>query len=106
VPQSQPDLAGNVLVDCCLLAHEYGHRLSDSAGHRNAAYLAALDMFDKGRGTDGMTPEEKAIIYAEEERAWTLGRDVLVTLGLEDLGAFDARRDDGLAEYRARLALK
>jgi hypothetical protein len=106
VPQSQPDLVGNVLGDCCLLAHEYGHRLSDKAGNRNAAYLAALEQFDQGRGAPQMTPEEKAIIYGEEERAWALGRAVLVDLGFEDLGAFDTRRDEGLAEYRKRLALE
>ena len=91
---TEPDLATQPERDACLLAHEYGHFLSDRDGSRTQA------LYDK-LGTGAMLDRaEQGAILAEEERAWDLGRKTVIDLGCDDLAVFDECRDRLLKTYR------
>jgi len=105
-PQWTPDLKTRPLLDACDLAHEHGHFLSDKNRERTPEYEAALEvlrLYHEQRERMP-TPEERALIYAEEERAWAYARKTLVGLGVDEWEAFDARKAEALASYRAPLA--
>ena len=49
------------------------------------------------------TPDDRQRILAEEQLAWSLGRELLSTLGFTDLAVVDARAQHGLHYYRCRF---
>jgi hypothetical protein len=102
-PQWEPDLVTRPLEDACILAHEFGHLLSDEREERSAAYEAGLAVCYAYGGSGGRppTPEERALVVAEEERAWAYGQETLADLGVTDWAEFDAMRDKRLEEYRS-----
>lgn len=100
-PPASPDLSTQPLEDACTLAHEYGHFLSDRAGNRTAAYVAALDAFH-GAGR-ALSQQEQAEILAEEVRAWEYGREALAALGCTDWDGFEECRWRWLSSYSKRF---
>ncbi len=50
-----------------------------------------------------LTDEQRRLILVEEERAWTLGRELLVEFGYDGLEAYDTRAVDGVYGYRVKL---
>jgi hypothetical protein len=94
------------LEDACILAHEFGHLLSDERGERSEAYAAAVAVFwahGQQRGPCP-TPEERNLVVAEEKRAWANGRETLARLGVDEWVEFDAMRDEKLAGYETCFA--
>lgn len=92
--------------DLILLAHEFGHFLSDKAGHHTAEYVTAralLNERERGKTHESLSRTQAQLVLDEEERAWTLGRNVLRGHGFEDLTQFDSARERGLETYRAEL---
>jgi hypothetical protein len=87
--------------ECVTIMHEYGHFLSDQAGFRDDAYEEALRKFNSGLP---LVDADQALVIAEEERAWVLGRGALLELERQDLlPAYDERRIDTRNAYAARL---
>ena len=52
-----------------------------------------------------LTGAELRLIVAEEERAWTIGREILESVGFEDFDYYEDRRRKGLHFHRYRLGL-
>jgi hypothetical protein len=104
--QNVPDVVTQPMEDACILAHEYGHFLSERDGSRTPAYEAALDAFHAAQDEGGraLSTNEQALVLDEETRAWDLGRQVLAELGVDEWRAFDERRERALASYRAEFA--
>lgn len=50
-----------------------------------------------------LTERQRELILAEEERAWTLGRELLVEFGYDGLAAYDTRATFALGGYRDQL---
>lgn len=97
-PSAQdPDLLTQPVQDACILAHEFGHFLSDPTDRLHPVY-------ERARAGQPLTPEEKGHIVAEEEKAWNLGRAALADLGCNEWGEFERLRDRGLRTYREGLA--
>ena len=96
------------LPDACVLAHEFGHFRSLQAGQQSARYHEIIDRPDPGR-EDGemgaeLSEEDKALVIAEEERAWDYGREELAALGFDHWEVFEQERRRGLEEYGRRLS--
>jgi hypothetical protein len=86
-------------IETCLVAHEFGHfRSWQRQNEEQRAYLAKIVHADHSP----TTADEDAIL-AEEELAWELGRDELVSQGFEAWGVFDACRRRALGVYRQRF---
>jgi hypothetical protein len=96
--QEEPDLATQPLLDACLLAHEYGHFLSDREGERTKTFYEAIST---GRA---LPPEAQEAVLVEEARAWELGRQALTYLGCTEWSDFDGYRDHFIETYREGLA--
>ena len=98
----EPDRAGRMVLDSCLLAHEYGHFLSHEAG-RPTEYQRASDLLASDQR---MTPLQRDLVLAEEECAWTFGRDALAAAGFVRWAQFDRQRGKALRIYESRLHAK
>lgn len=86
------------------LAHEYGHAVSAQRGCRSAELVAALAVEYVDWATK-LTDDQRALIFADEERAWDFGWEALAGLGYRDRDSYDKRRAVSLADFRVRLPL-
>jgi len=93
-PDSEPEMS-QPEKDACLLAHEYGHYLSDKKG-RPEAYLSANDSLIADRP---MTPQDMALVLHEERLAWSYARSELAKLGVTEWAYFNEKETDGLNAY-------
>ncbi len=96
-PQDRPDLITQPDTDASVLAHEFGHFLSDPTDKLHDAYARAC-------AGQSATPEEKRAILAEEEAAWRCGRAVLADLGCDEWERFETMRGKCLATYCSGLS--
>ena len=96
-PDDKPDLVTQPMPDACILAHEFGHFCSDPTDRLHPLY-------DRARKGGPLTIEEKRQIMTEEETAWDRGRSALATLGCDEWGEFERRREQCLKTYRKGLA--
>jgi len=119
-----PDL----LCETVTLAHECGHflswrgrtprdecdayyraaRLRDEAWARVEEGSSIDDYNDQLRAVaqDALTEEQLQLILAEEERAWTFGRELLLDLGFDKLDYYDERARKGVYYHRCRLGME
>lgn len=103
-PPTDPDLVSQPLHDAILLAHEFGHYLSETKGTRTSGYEAALAAYD--RKDQSLTEDEEDLIRREEQLAWANGREVLAELGFQDPMAFDKLELEGMRGYEKRFELR
>jgi hypothetical protein len=109
-PHDQPHTTDpNLRKTVVTLAHETGHFLSwrlASSGATAAwhAYFAAACQRDED--PTKLAAEQKHLIMAEEERAWDLGRPLLIDAGFGEWSAFDEARDTGLRNHRILMGLE
>lgn len=94
---NEPDLLTRPVHEACILAHEFGHFLSDRTDKLHPVY-------DRARTGGPLTPAEKEAILTEEERAWDLGRAALANLGCDEWGDFDRLRERSMKTYRDGLS--
>lgn len=122
-----------IVTELCVLTHEVGHFLSwlssrtgdNEARAANFEMRAALvrrdeifsalekampeapeDEFRRLVNTKlqlELTDAQRRLIIKEEKRAWTLGRELLVQLGLTELEAYETAREVKLRTYREEL---
>ncbi|MBE7481535.1 MAG: hypothetical protein HS104_16335 [Polyangiaceae bacterium] len=117
----------NLLAETFTLAHECGHFLSwrerAPRDEWTAYYIAAKARDDawsqlpddlpppeynerlRSSAKEQLTADQIDLILAEEARAWAIGRELLESLGFEDLPAYDERTIRGLHDHRYRLGL-
>ncbi|MDA4131998.1 MAG: hypothetical protein OK454_02575, partial [Thaumarchaeota archaeon] len=100
-PDSEPEMS-QPDKDACLLAHEYGHYLSDKAG-RPEGYMAANDVFIAG---GPITEVELALVLDEERLAWSHARSELAKLGVTEWSSFNQHEKDGLDAYEQAASPK
>lgn len=101
----EPESAvANLPEELHTLAHEYGHAVSAHRGNRTPELIAATSIENAKWQTD-LSEAQRALIFAEEERAWAYGWEALAGLGYRDREAYDKRREESLGHYRARLPL-
>lgn len=116
----------DIIYETITLAHEFGHFLSwKERTPRDAyeAYLVALVTRSRAweavpehdhaayhdairaAARAALTTEQLALIVAEEERAWAIGREALEELGFVRLDLFDERARHGVHVHRYRMGL-
>jgi hypothetical protein len=120
----KPDLR----CETATLAHECGHFLSwqgrtpreewnvyfSAARVRDNAWSRVREEGSRSEYNDelraaarkALTGAELRLIVAEEERAWTIGREILESVGFEDFDYYEERRRRGLHFHRYRLGLE
>lgn len=117
-----PDL----LYETITLAHECGHFLSwkDTPEEKYEAYTSALlvrheawksipedDSIDaywekvRNAARGALDDEQVTLILEEEQRAWTIGHELLVSLGFEKLDLYAERERMGLHFHRYRMGI-
>ena len=118
-----PDIVGETIT----LAHECGHFLSwkertprnvwaeytVALGIRHEAWEAVANTGTTAEFNDAiraaaqaaLNTEHLALIIAEEERAWVIGRVLLERLGFIHFGLFDERARHGVHAHRYRMGL-
>ncbi len=84
-----------------ILAHELGHHRS----HAEHGTPYDQELIDRVNAGEDATEEERIAYFAEEERAWALGRELMVQAGLSDLTLYDLQARTSLHGYRVGLKL-
>lgn len=120
-PQLPPPDIGYELIT---LAHEYGHLMSWKGRTPRPAWdaynavaikrseaeigIADLASADSARIAlrNALTDDERALILAEEELAWRIGRELLQQVGFHTWDAYEAREREGMHFHRYRLGIE
>jgi hypothetical protein len=107
--------AADPLVECIIVAHEFGHHLSTRAQANPARYNAVLDEVRWRMGTE-QPPEDwhrsdpasrdGDAMYAEEVAAWINAKHELTEVGFTEWAAFDEQQTEKLHGYRVGIAAK
>ena len=117
----------DILYETVTLAHEIGHFLSwkertprsdweayfDAARKRDVAQDAVPESGSKEEfnsslrvaAQSALAEHEIGLILAEEERAWTIGRELLADLGFDRWDYYAERERRGIHHHRYRLGL-
>jgi hypothetical protein len=107
--------ADDALLECIIVAHEFGHHLSTVGRPDPAGYLAELDEARWRIGTERPpenwvhrepTGQDGDAMYAEELAAWDRARQELTAIGFTEWTAFDALRTEKLRGYSEGIAAK
>jgi hypothetical protein len=99
----RPDYA-NVAEELATLGHEYGHQESFRRHGHTREWQEYERAAMRHMNGDALSLDDKRLILEEEERAWSIARDVLRELGIHDWPYLDERCERGLAVYRERLS--
>ena len=83
-----------------IVAHEYGHYLSDENKYRDEFYDSSIKKFHAKKN---LTIEEEKSIFDEEKRAWNYAKKKLKELGFTDFDSFKTREHEALEIYKDKF---
>ncbi len=111
------DGARNLICECCIVAHEYGHHLigeatgdADAYMHRTSEIRWKFDNNAEGRPDDWVLVEPRLsdadAFYDDEFRAWEVARVEIRAVGFASWRAFEEVRAERLKSYADGIAAK